>query len=220
MDDPIVIATGNPHKVDEIRAIFADAASGGPALGVCSLTEAAGDGPVPPEPVEDGDTFEANATIKAVAYARALGRVCLADDSGLEVDALDGAPGVHSAYYAQDVYEAGADRPVRDGANNAKLLGALANLPTEQRTARFVCVMVVAGPDGRILATSRGAFEGHIGEPPAVPRGTNGFGYDPLFELPEGVTSAELEPAAKNRRSHRALAARAMAERLGSAAGG
>ena len=110
----LLVATSNPHKLEEIAAVLTPL--GVEVIGLGDL-----DGPPPPEPVEDGDTFEANARIKAIAYARATGRSCLADDSGLEVDALDGAPGVHSARYAG----VGATRDERDAANNSKLLAAL-----------------------------------------------------------------------------------------------
>ena len=156
-----------------------------------------------PEPVEDGVTFLANATKKAVYYARLTQRLTLADDSGLEVDALDGAPGVYSARYAG----ASAD----DAANNAKLVAALRGVPADQRTARFRCVLVLADPE-RVLATAEGAVEGLIVD---APRGTNGFGYDPHFFVPAlGKTTAELAPEEKNRISHRGQAVRAMKEEL------
>jgi XTP/dITP diphosphohydrolase len=195
----ILVATGNPHKLDELRAILG--AIGVTAVGLDAL------GGALPEPEEDGDTFAQNARIKAVAYARMTGRTCLADDSGLEVDALGGAPGVHSARWAG----AGGGRAERDAANNAKLLAAIAAVPEEARGARFVCAMCVARPDGFVVAETRGEFPGRI---TLRPRGTHGFGYDPLLELPDGRTSAELSPAEKNARSHRGAAARAMAERL------
>lgn len=195
----ILLATSNPHKLQEVRAILADV--GIEVAGLDVLED------VPPEPVEDADTFEGNAQLKAVGYARATGRRCLADDSGLEVDALDGAPGVHSARYAGE----GATRDERDAANNAKLLEALAAVPDGQRGARFVCCMCLADPDGTIVAETRGTFEGVIGH---EPRGANGFGYDPLLVLSEGVTSAELHRDTKNARSHRAEATRLMAEKL------
>lgn len=158
----------------------------------------------PPEPVEDADTFEGNARLKAIGYAHATGRRCLADDSGLEVDALDGAPGIQSARYAGT----GSNRDERDAANNARLMQALADVPAAKRTARFVCCMCLADPDGTIVAESRGEFEGVITR---EPRGEHGFGYDPFLLLPEGLTSAELAPDEKNRRSHRAAATRALA---------
>ncbi len=198
---PLVIATANPHKLDELRAIFAPH-----HINFLSLA----DFPTNiPEPDESADSFLANATIKATAYARATNHPCLADDSGLEVDALDGAPGVHSAYYAGHE----GTRAVRDQRNNAKLLAALAHLPMNHptRRARFVCTMVVASPGGHILATSRGEFLGVI---TTAPRGEHGFGYDPLLLLEGGRTSAELPPDEKNNRSHRAAAAHAIAPKL------
>lgn len=193
----LVIATSNPHKVEEIGAVLGQ-------LGIECLP--LGDAGVP-EPKEDGATFEENARIKARAYAKALGRTVLADDSGLEVDALGGAPGVHSAYYAG----VGATRAERDAANNARLLRELAGVPDAKRSARFVCVLCIARPDGTILAESRGAFEGVIGH---TPRGTNGFGYDPLLVLHDGRTSAELSSDEKNARSHRGNALRALVPKL------
>ncbi len=160
-----------------------------------------------PEPEEDGATFEENARIKAIAYARALGETVLADDSGLEVDALGGAPGVHSARYAG----IGATREERDRANNVKLLAALESVPDALRTARFVCVLSIARADGTIVAESRGTFDGVIGR---APRGTNGFGYDPLLMLEDGRTSAELSSAEKNARSHRGNALRLLVPKL------
>jgi XTP/dITP diphosphohydrolase len=127
----------------------------------------------------------------------------LADDSGLEVDALGGAPGVHSARYAG----VGATRAERDAANNANLLRALDGVPHARRTARFVCVLCVARPDGSIAAEARGTFDGWIGE---GLRGSNGFGYDPLLVLADGRTSAELSSAEKNARSHRGNALRTL----------
>lgn len=206
---PIVLATGNPHKVAEMRAIFG--AAGLQVMGLADLGT-----PAPPEPSETGRTFEDNARIKASAYARATGRACLADDSGLEVDALGGAPGVISSHFATGGRETGATRAERDAANNQRLLRELQGLPPDRRTARFVCVMALADADGRILLTRRGTFEGRIGLPGDVPRGDNGFGYDPLFVLPppESCTSAELSEAEKNARSHRAAAARLVVEAL------
>jgi len=201
IDTDILLASSNPHKVEEIRAVLTPL--GVNVVGLDALERK------PPEPVEDGETFDANARIKAVAYAKATGRVCLADDSGLEVDALDGRPGVYSARYA------GVDgtRQERDAANNRKLLDELKNVPDAQRTARFVCAMCLADPRGNMLAASRGTFEGVIAR---EPRGSNGFGYDPLLYLPdEERTSAELSPAEKNARSHRGAAARQMATRIG-----
>lgn len=189
----LVIATSNPHKVEEIQAVLGQVGVECVPLGDAGI----------PEPEEDGATFEENARIKAVAYAKALGVTVLADDSGLEVDALGGAPGVHSARYAG----VGETRAERDAANNAKLLRALEGVPQARRTARFVCVLSVARPDGSIVAEARGHFEGWIGE---APRGVNGFGYDPLLVLADGRTSAELTSAEKNARSHRGNALRTL----------
>jgi XTP/dITP diphosphohydrolase len=205
--DPIVIATGNPHKVDELRAIFAEQ-----GIDVVGLMDLPG-GTALREPEETGRTFEENAAIKARSYAAQTGRICLADDSGLEVDALGGAPGVISSHYCTDGQDEGMSREERDRLNNERVLRELEGVPEEQRTARFVCVMALAGPDGNIVATSRGTFEGRIGRRGEVPRGAHGFGYDPLFLVAPSYerTSAELAPAEKNRLSHRAAAARAMA---------
>jgi len=147
-----------------------------------------------PEVDETGATFEANALLKAHAYSAQLGQAVLADDSGLMVDALDGAPGVHSARYA----------PTAE-ARNAKLLAALKDVPFEQRTARFICVAAVVMPcsDGALTATAEGRLEGRIA---FEPRGTNGFGYDPIFLLSDGRTVAELTPAEKDAISHRSKA--------------
>jgi XTP/dITP diphosphohydrolase len=162
------------------------------------------------EPEETGTTFEANARLKARYYARLTGLPTLADDSGLEVDALDGGPGVRTKRYA------GPD--ATDRSNNEKLLGALGSLPTQGRGARYVCVLAFASPDrrgprgGLPVRTVRGTFRGRIA---TAPRGTQGFGYDPIFEPadePPGGRTVGLLPAdEKNRRSHRAAAARRMA---------
>ncbi len=166
-----------------------------------------------PEPVEDAETFEGNAAIKALYYAAATGMVCLADDSGLVVDALGGAPGVYSARYAG----VGDTRAERDAANNAKLLKELEGVVEAERTARFVCAMGLAMPpsaefpEGRVVEVTRGTFEGRIG---FVAKGSNGFGYDPLLVVEDGRTSAELSEDEKNARSHRGEAARKMAAKL------
>ncbi len=207
---PIVLATANPHKVAELRGIL-----GAAGVDIVGLNDAA-PGRTLEEPRETGTTFEENAAIKARAYAAQLGMVCLADDSGLEIDALAGAPGVISSHYSTDGLETGLSRAERDTANNERVLRELHRIPDHRRTARFVCVMCLAGADGTVLATTRGSFEGRIGFPEHVPRGANGFGYDPLFLVaPEFMrTSAELSPEEKNGLSHRGAAARAMAERL------
>jgi len=162
-----------------------------------------------PAVIEDGATFEANARKKAEAYSLAVpGELVVADDSGLEIDALAGAPGVHSARYAAEVpHEAEANS--EDEANNARVLRELAGVPPEKRTARFVCVLVAAR-DGRALETFRGTAEGIILD---TPRGSNGFGYDPLFYFPQiGKTFAQLSPEEKAQYSHRGAAFRAFLE--------
>ena len=196
----LLFASSNPHKVAEVRAIMQP--HGIEVIGLDALNDQ------PAEAVEDGRTFHDNARIKAVHYAHATGRMCLADDSGLAVDALGGEPGVRSARYA----DAEGTRGERDAANNAKLLAKLKGVPTAKRTARFVCAMCLADPDGTILAETHGTFEGVIGE---TAKGSNGFGYDPLMYLPDaGCTSAELTPEHKNACSHRGEAARRMAALL------
>jgi XTP/dITP diphosphohydrolase len=192
----LLFATTNPHKAREIGQML------GP-LGIEVLSLADLSTRVP-EPVEDADTFEGNARIKAVAYARALHMTCLADDSGLEVDALGGAPGVHSAYYAG----VGSTREERDRANNQKLIRELQSLGDVDRSARFVCVLCLADAEGRVLFETRGTFPGVITD---HARGENGFGYDPHLFLPDvQKTSAELPSEQKNARSHRGVATRAL----------
>ncbi|MCH8345291.1 MAG: RdgB/HAM1 family non-canonical purine NTP pyrophosphatase [Planctomycetes bacterium] len=196
----LLLATSNPHKMNEIAAVMGP--RGVHIIGLDTLHER------PPEPVEGGNTFAENARIKAVHYAKATGRLCLADDSGLEVDALGGEPGVHSARYAG----ASGTRAERDAANNANLLAQLRGVPTGRRTARFVCALCLADKNGTVIAETRGAFDGVIAD---APRGSNGFGYDPLLYLPDvACTSAQLTPQQKNARSHRGEAARKMAERI------
>ncbi len=198
----LLFASSNRHKVAEVRAILE--AQGIEVVGLEALPALRDLA----EPVEDGETFRANAQIKAVYYARAAQRTCLADDSGLEVDALAGRPGVHSARYAGTE----SSRDTRDLDNNAKLLRELEGVGQSERSARFVCAMCLADDTGKIIAQTRGTFEGVIAERPS---GTNGFGYDPLLYLPDAdCTSAQLSPEAKNARSHRGAAAREMARRL------
>lgn len=196
----ILIATSNPGKLRD----FAGAAS---SYGI----EVA---PVPrfsslPCAVEDGSTFEANARKKAEHYSRYIpGEIVLADDSGLEVDALGGAPGVHSARYAADDPRK-AESNTDDEANNARLIRELKSVPPDQRTGRFVCV-IAAARDGETLAVFRGTAEGIILD---RPRGSNGFGYDPLFYFPQiRKTFAELSAEQKAQFSHRGAAFRAFLE--------
>jgi XTP/dITP diphosphohydrolase len=188
------MATRNGNKVRELQHLLRD-------LGVEVLSLA--DRPDLPEVVEDGTTFAANAEKKARAVAAATGLPALADDSGLEVDALDGQPGVQSARYAG----AGHD----DRANNEKLLAALAGVAPDRRTARFRCAVALADPAGRLgdaVELREGSCEGVIID---APRGEHGFGYDPLFLYPElHRTFAELTLDEKSRLSHRARAMAAM----------
>ncbi|MHB1413813.1 MAG: XTP/dITP diphosphatase [Chloroflexota bacterium] len=185
----LLIATNNSGKIREYRAILA-----GIPFVLTSLYEERIDVDVE----ERGETFAENAVAKAQAYAKVSGLLTLADDSGLEVDALGGAPGVRSARYAGE----GAT----DADRIALLLSQLRNVPLAQRTGRFRCVIAVAEPGGEV-ATVEGHVEGLIAE---EPRGSQGFGYDPVFLLSElGRTMAELSPVEKNSLSHRAIAARA-----------
>ncbi len=204
----LLIATSNPHKLEEIRAVLTAC---GLALDLAGLADL----PAIDEPVEDAATFEGNAIKKAQHYAAATNLPCLADDSGLEVDALGGEPGVRSARYAGVT---GA-RSVVDPANNQLLLERLGETPLAQRTARFVCAMALSAP--HLLV--RGTIEGRIllpgeCEDPTHPergRGRNGFGYDPLFLVPSlGKTTAQITPQHKNAISHRGQATRLMAEQL------
>lgn len=194
---PILIATSNPGKLRD----FAGAAA---ALGI-AIAGIPNFSSLPPV-VEDGATFEENAQKKAREYSRAVpGELVLADDSGLEVDALGGAPGVHSARYAADQpHLAGSNTD--DEANNARVLRELAQIAADKRTARFVCVLAVAR-DGQIINTFRGTAEGVI---LSEERGNNGFGYDPLFYFPQiKKTFAELTAEEKAQYSHRGAAFRA-----------
>jgi XTP/dITP diphosphohydrolase len=192
---PLIVATGNAGKLRELRALLAD---------LPFEVVAQGDrGVVAPE--ETGATFYENALLKARYAAAATNEAALADDSGLEVDALNGAPGVWSARYAG----VAAD----DAANNAKLLSALKEVPRESRAARYRCVLVfVGGPDDAAPLRAEGTWEGVILD---APLGSGGFGYDPYFWLPAlGKTAAQLDPEEKNRRSHRGSALRALRELL------
>jgi len=189
----LLVATHSEHKLRELRQLLAL-----PVAELVSLDDVG----VVDEPVEDHDTFEANAAIKARAGLEATGLPTLADDSGLEVDALDGAPGVRTRRYA------GVD--ATDDQNNTKLLRALDGLLPEQRGAHYVCSLVLAMP-GEALITVRGECFGRIA---TGPRGSGGFGYDPIFEPegepPGGRTFGQWSAEDKNRVSHRARAARAM----------
>jgi len=169
-----------------------------------------------PEVLEDGATFRENAEKKAVAFARLAGMAALADDSGLCVEALGGAPGVHSARWSEDVAP-GLAKEARDRANNEKLLSALAGVPKDRRGAAYLAVLSVALPDGTVVASVEGTCRGRIGR---EPRGTGGFGYDPLF-IPEGraLTMAELPPEEKDALSHRGAAFRALRPALARVAG-
>ncbi|EGG82270.1 rdgB/HAM1 family non-canonical purine NTP pyrophosphatase [Lachnospiraceae bacterium 2_1_46FAA] len=190
MSNKILFATGNENKMKEIRMILSDL-----GMPIQSMKEAGIDVDI----VEDGSTFEENAIIKATAIAKMTGDIVLADDSGLEIDYLNKEPGIYSARYA------GVDTSY--DIKNRMLLDRLEGVPDEKRTARFVCVIACAFPDGTV-ETARGTIEGIIGHEIA---GENGFGYDPIFYLPEyQCTTAELEPEKKNELSHRGKALRAM----------
>lgn len=191
MPHRLLIATGNQGKLREFRALF-DALDDAGEWELVSPAEVGLEGF---EVVEDGDTYAANAGRKARAYANAAGLPSLADDSGLEVDALDGAPGLYSARYA------GEDAD--DAANRAKLLAALHGVAGDQRSARFRCLVGIAFPYTTNVRLGEGVVEGRIA---VDERGDLGFGYDPLFELPDGRRMAELATAEKNRISHRARA--------------
>jgi len=191
----LVIATRNRKKFEEMVAIL---------RGLKARLKSPDDFSGVPAVPETGETFEENARTKALLYARATGRWALADDSGLEVDALRGLPGVRSSRWGG---EEGNDR-----LNNETLMKALAGRPKETWTARYRCVMALATPE-KVLATTEGVCEGRITDRPA---GANGFGYDPYFWLPErGCTMAELAPDVKNRLSHRFRALEAMRKHLG-----
>ena len=205
MKPRILVATSNAGKLRD----FAGAAlhHGVEIVGIPDFASL-------PSVVEDGLTFEENARKKAEAYSRYVpGEIVVADDSGLEVDALYGAPGVHSARYAapdlQNKEPHEADANTDDEANNARVLRELKNVPREKRTGRFVCVLASAR-DGETLKTFRGTAEGIILE---APRGVNGFGYDPLFYFPRiGKTFAELTAEEKSKFSHRGAAFRELLE--------
>ncbi len=193
-DDALVLASGNAGKIAELRAALA----GGPTT-VYALAERAPDGPPPPP--EDAPDYAGNAAIKARHAAHLTGLPALADDSGLEVDALNGRPGVHSARYGGP----GLD----DAGRVAHLLDALRDVPDARRTARFVAVLALATPDGTLHATFEGTCEGRILH---APEGAHGFGYDPVFHATDlGQAFGTADPAAKRRVSHRAHALAAFA---------
>jgi XTP/dITP diphosphohydrolase len=201
-DIEILLATGNPGKAREMREILG-AASTKPGAIAAIRWRMLSEFPDWPAPVEDADTFLANATLKAHHYARLSGLWTVADDSGLEVDALGGAPGVYSARYAGE--------PSDSLANNAKLIRDLAGVPAERRSARFRCAVVLS--DGqRVLASAEGAVEGKIVDQPL---GAGGFGYDPHFWMdPFGMTTAQMPSEQKHAVSHRGQALRKLAEQL------
>ena len=191
----LLVATGSAHKLAELQRLFA-----GLALSLVTLRELK----IMEEAPESGETFEENALQKAHFYARASGAWTLADDSGLEVDALDEAPGVYTRRYA------GPD--ATDQQNYEKLLRELSGIPAERRTARFVCCMALVDPAAGAVPprTFRGERRGRITE---APRGASGFGYDPIFEV-DGRTMAERSPEEKDQLSHRGAAAALVAAAL------
>lgn len=193
-----LLATGNAHKVQEIREIFSELWPEAPIHWRCAT-----DYPQHPEPVEDGQTFEANAIIKAKYYAEKTGLPSLADDSGLVIDALDGRPGIHSARYA--------DTPA---GRIERVLSELKEIPQKERSAHFACVTAFCTPKGEVI-TASGRVDGRI---TAQVHGEGGFGYDPIFALTEGSlagqTLAEIPSDAKNELSHRGRALRILVEKL------
>ena len=193
----IVVGSRNSGKIREIQAVLADL-----PYCVTGLSDQ-----TIPDAEETGTTFQENAILKARYYCQHTGEYCLADDSGLEVDALDGAPGVYSARYAGE--------QASDEENNQKLLSALTAIPTQRRTARFRSVLALAGPDGSLML-AEGVCEGIV---LFEARGTGGFGYDPLFLMQDQrKTLAEMTLAEKNLVSHRGNALRAFKQQLVQAA--
>lgn len=186
----MIFATGNMGKMKEIKEILGDIGEE-----ILSMKEAGIDMDI----VEDGSTFEENAIIKAKAVMERTGKLALADDSGLEIDALNKEPGIYSARYM------GEDTPYE--IKNSNLIERMKGVKGKDRSARFVCVIAAAFPDGEII-TTRGTIEGVIAEEPA---GENGFGYDPIVYVPEyGMTTGQMDPDAKNAISHRGKALTAM----------
>jgi XTP/dITP diphosphohydrolase len=183
----LLVATSNPGKIRELRGLLP---TNVPILSLNDLKIES--------PEETGSTLRENADLKALAAARATGLLAIADDSGLEVHALAGAPGVRSARYAGE--------PPDDAVNRRALLNALSNVPAEDRAARFVCAVTIASPGG-VICTSEGVLHGTILDDE---RGTGGFGYDSVFLLPDGRTVAELLDEEKNAMSHRSAAIRAI----------
>lgn len=196
----IIFATGNQGKMREVRRILENLKIGGEETEILSMKEAGIDIDIE----EDGASFEENAVIKAKAVAKAApGAIVLADDSGLQIDFLNGEPGIYSARYL------GEDTPYH--IKNANLIKRLEGVADEKRTARFVCAIAAAMPDGTV-DTQTGTIEGRIGY---EEKGEGGFGYDPIFYVPEfGKTTAELSEDEKNAVSHRGKALRAIRERL------
>jgi XTP/dITP diphosphohydrolase len=200
----LVIATANPGKLREFKALLAGLPFVPVAQGALGVTAAE----------ETGATFAENALLKARHAAAASGAAAIADDSGLEVDALGGAPGIYSARYAGAATGApAAEAAAVDAANNAKLVAALRGVPLAARRARYRCALVyLDGPEDPAPLYAQGVWEGCILE---APRGSAGFGYDPYFWLPElGLTAAELDPERKNRLSHRGRALEALRSAL------
>lgn len=190
----IIMATGNLNKVRELKEML-----GGTDLNIITMKDAG----IDVEIEETGTTFEENAAIKAETIRDITGETVIADDSGLEIDFLGGEPGIYSARYM------GEDTPYE--IKNAALLKRLEGVPDEKRTARFICAIAIAWPCGK-TSIFRGVFEGRIAHEPA---GGNGFGYDPIFYVPEkGCTAAELDPECKNEISHRGKAMRLVVKEL------